>query len=485
MSLFESTVVARPSDSRSSEVSPAVLASLLLPVFVWVCSGATLVVDKDGGGDFVDIQAALDAAREGDTILVMPGVYSPGRLIFNRNLEDPDSQTRNLRNLVFASAAGPEETILKGVYLELSGVGTEGVQIRGFTLDGDHTARTAISVEGSEGIVLEDCKITNYTGMSIIRVVNSRLIVKRSVMRGGAEQAYWSFMWCNGSEICMENCLVTGNRPQRGWASGALEFSGCRARLVNCTIAGNRGGDPGVSGISIGQGVAGILVTDGFFVGSEVTLQNCILWDNGRVSLWVGQGCTVSLSHCVIDDAEIWAKDYSQVGVDNCLRVNPLFVAPEKGDYRLRPDSPLVNNGLSRGVPTEDLEGNPRVCWGGVDIGAYEYCGGEEPRPAPQFIRGDVNADGTVDISDAVELLRFKFAGSEEPDCSDAGDANDDGVIDLGDVITVLGYLFGGQDPAGGLGGGCVADLTEDALSCDYYGGCGELSDFRPNVIPP
>ena len=35
----------------------------------------TYVVDKDGAGDFESIQAAVDAAREGDYIFIKPGVY--------------------------------------------------------------------------------------------------------------------------------------------------------------------------------------------------------------------------------------------------------------------------------------------------------------------------------------------------------------------------------------------------------------------------
>jgi hypothetical protein len=42
---------------------------------VEVSTGATLTVQKDGSGDYVVIQAALDAAADGDTILIGPGEY--------------------------------------------------------------------------------------------------------------------------------------------------------------------------------------------------------------------------------------------------------------------------------------------------------------------------------------------------------------------------------------------------------------------------
>ena len=40
-----------------------------------LCSAATLVVDPSGIGDYTDIQAAIDAAQDGDTVLFKPGEY--------------------------------------------------------------------------------------------------------------------------------------------------------------------------------------------------------------------------------------------------------------------------------------------------------------------------------------------------------------------------------------------------------------------------
>lgn len=58
------------------------------------------------------------------------------------------------------------------------------------------------------------------------------------------------------------------------------------------------------------------------------------------------------------------------------------------------------------------------------------------------FVRGDVNQDGSIDISDAVFILHYLFRGGETPRCIDAADADDDGQIALGDVIVILNYLF-------------------------------------------
>ncbi|MFN0059680.1 MAG: lamin tail domain-containing protein [Planctomycetota bacterium] len=65
------------------------------------------------------------------------------------------------------------------------------------------------------------------------------------------------------------------------------------------------------------------------------------------------------------------------------------------------------------------------------------------------FIRADSNADGTIDIGDAIFTLSFLFSGGIAPSCPDAADANDDGAIDIGDAIFTLSYLFtpGSQTP--------------------------------------
>ncbi len=63
------------------------------------------------------------------------------------------------------------------------------------------------------------------------------------------------------------------------------------------------------------------------------------------------------------------------------------------------------------------------------------------------FVRGDVNGDGKVDISDAIGILHYVFL--QEPVVSTvATDINDDGPTNLMDAIDLLRYLFlGGPQP--------------------------------------
>jgi hypothetical protein len=93
--------------------------------------------------------------------------------------------------------------------------------------------------------------------------------------------------------------------------------------------------------------------------------------------------------------------------------------------------------------------------------------------PRPTFHRGDANADGTVDISDAVTTLKVLFLGQGEIPCEDTADANDDGALDVSDAIAVLTRLFlGGNELPPPGPGACGADPTADALGCGRYPPC-------------
>jgi hypothetical protein len=65
------------------------------------------------------------------------------------------------------------------------------------------------------------------------------------------------------------------------------------------------------------------------------------------------------------------------------------------------------------------------------------------------FVRGDTNDDGAMDISDAVFLLNYLFLGGAVPACQPAADINNDHRTDLSDAIYLLNHLFlGGNGPA-------------------------------------
>jgi hypothetical protein len=87
----------------------------------------------------------------------------------------------------------------------------------------------------------------------------------------------------------------------------------------------------------------------------------------------------------------------------------------------------------------------------------------------PTFVRGDVDGDGEVTISDAIAALEHLFRG-RALDCQSAADSNDDGGLDLRDPIRLLFRLFASGSPLPPPGPGPGADPTPDSLPCSRGG---------------
>jgi len=93
--------------------------------------------------------------------------------------------------------------------------------------------------------------------------------------------------------------------------------------------------------------------------------------------------------------------------------------------------------------------------------------------PNPKFVRGDVNADGKVDISDPQALLEFLFRGAAVPTCRSAADTNNSGVIDISDALFVLIHLFSESafDPQPPYPA-CGIEAVTDTLDCKSFPPC-------------
>lgn len=105
---------------------------------------------------------------------------------------------------------------------------------------------------------------------------------------------------------------------------------------------------------------------------------------------------------------------------------------------------------------------------------AYVFARAETDRTpnSVSFLRGDTNADGTRNLSDAVYTLTSLFGGAVSPPCEKSADVNDDGTVNLTDAIHLLSFLFNaGAAPADPFAE-CGSDPTEDELDCATFGAC-------------
>ena len=104
---------------------------------------------------------------------------------------------------------------------------------------------------------------------------------------------------------------------------------------------------------------------------------------------------------------------------------------------------------------------------------------GPGPGPGPGdgelFLRGDVDDNGFVNLTDAVSLLLYLFQQGREPGCLDSTDIDDNGFLNLTDGVSLLNHLFRAgpaPQPPGFLE--CGVDPTEDNLGDCTSSDCAE-----------
>ncbi|MHC4497986.1 MAG: choice-of-anchor Q domain-containing protein, partial [Planctomycetota bacterium] len=164
-------------------------------------------------------------------------------------------------------------------------------------------------------------------------------------------------VWQEESETVLVNCVFSANF---GTYLGGAILTGidCNLALANCTFSGNSA--------SFGRGIYADFR-------SNTTVGNCILWDGGDEIDDALGSVTVSYS----DIQGNWPGE-GNIDVDPCFvepgywDANDVWV---DGDYHLLNDSACINAGDNLAVPssvTTDLDGNPRIRGGIVDMGAYE-----------------------------------------------------------------------------------------------------------------
>ncbi|MFN2352695.1 MAG: choice-of-anchor D domain-containing protein, partial [Kiritimatiellia bacterium] len=140
------------------------------------------------------------------------------------------------------------------------------------------------------------------------------------------------------------------------WAGGGALLYGGGGTLNNSTISGNSAGWAG----------------GGAYLSGSGTLNNCIVWSNTATD----SGNDIYNNH---GDAIRYtcASDGMTDGVDGCITNNPLFMDGAKSNFQLQASSPCINAGDNTYAPTNvtpyDLAGNPRISYGTVDMGAYEW----------------------------------------------------------------------------------------------------------------
>ena len=169
------------------------------------------------------------------------------------------------------------------------------------------------------------------------------------------------------------SCVFDGNVAYQGGAiNNDGQFGPAVPRFINCLLINNSATNQGGAAVNFGSGGSLLLLnctvatntastTGGIrnLSGSNTTLTNSILWNNGTEL--AGNNFTINQS--IVQGATAGPG----------LNLDPLFTNLAAGDYTLQNTSPARDIGVASPLlPANDLVGNPRLAGTGVDLGAYE-----------------------------------------------------------------------------------------------------------------
>ena len=288
---------------------------------------------------------------------------------------------------------------------------------------------------GAYGSMLNNCTLTGNNGSTggavFSCILNNCIISNNLAIYGGG--AY-------GSKLT--NCTIIGNTAFA--AGGGRNGGAYSSTLFNCMIVSNTASEGGGAGGSTLYNclIIGNQATNGSGGGaSSCNLYNCLIQSNvatntaactgGGVYLGTVINCTI-VSNTAISQGGVYNSTmnnsiiyYNKAlnGTDNnylssstlnycCTTplpasgtgnfINaPVFANLLTNNYRLQSSSLCINAGNNSVViGTNDLDGNPRIAGGTVDIGAYEY---QTPASILSYFWAQQNAfsiNGTDDYAD-------------------------------------------------------------------------------------
>jgi PKD repeat protein len=258
---------------------------------------------------------------------------------------------------------------------------------------------------------LLNCTLTNNTasnggGVDSSSVHGGILARNFATNDGGAAYDYAS----------VQNCTVSDNTAGQKGGGGALWST-----FVNCTLTGNFAT---LGGGASQSDLYNCVLTDNSASDSgggahQCNLVNCTLVDNVANNFGGGayEGYPVSsilYYNSASDFPNVFPNQNAYSAADHCCTTpmptngvwcitnQPTFVNLATGNYRLQTNSLCINAGnnslANQSAP--DLDGNPRVAGGTVDIGAYEYQNPSSIISYAWLKQYDLAMDGSADHGD-------------------------------------------------------------------------------------
>ncbi len=321
----------------------------------------------------------------------------------------------------------------------ISGNTGPGVNMAVFPSQTSVMRDSAVTGNGAAGVILKANLVqvtgsliadNGETGLALTGAFGGNAVeVLNCTITGNTSASNTGGLACHADAAAViRNCLVTGNT---GRSAGGVAISGFGAfEITGCTVSGNTSTEFGGGGIRA-------------FGTDPTVIENCILWGNiasPGPQLLLDSGfnnpAIVNVNFCDVEggaaevSVEINCCDSSHLtfGPGN-IDADPLFVDPKAGDYHLAAGSPAVDAGnpdFVAAADETDLDGDPRVVGGLVDLGADEF-----RRP------GDLDGDGAVNVVDLLSLLGA-WGPCPAPPASCAADLDGDGAVGVTDLLSLL-----------------------------------------------
>ncbi len=350
------------------------------------------------------IQAAVNIAKPGDKVLVGAGIYS------NKVSEAYGACMLKVDSAITVqSESGPYNTVIDGGEDTRCVFAQNGAVVAGFTLINGGTMGSSQSSNwklktGAGGLAIDGGIISNciavnckaFTGAGF-SCNNEGIIIDCIALTNTADMEGGGFLATEGGKLI--RCIGTENVAIFGGGANVLgaEVDACRftgnsavygggivngpgSILKNSVIDNNRAADDG-GGIVIEGGAKTINCTiarNYAYRGKQV-----FMLSKGEIANSIIYGGSVDETGSYYFPENDKKRTYSgdvhnsrlapvYPGRGN-VNLPPSFVNPSAGDYQLLDYSLCINAGDNDSINNDtDMNGNPRVHAGEVDLGAYE-----------------------------------------------------------------------------------------------------------------